>query len=150
MKKFKFPLQKVLEIRQHLEKEKQHELAVILNRLAVEQQKMKSLSQQKEGYIQKRIETVQQGAHSWQILEIDRFIKYLKVSIENRKKIIEKINIEVSKKQDEIISIMKEKRMMEIYKDQKRTEYNKELQKWEQDFLDELAIRQFHQAIHIA
>ena len=93
---------------------------------------------------QKRIETEKKGSYTSEILMIEKYIQFLKQRMKLQLFIIEKIQEDVIKKQNELLEIVKEKKSLEIYKEKKFSEYQNELMRVEQNFLDELAIRKYH------
>jgi flagellar FliJ protein len=148
MKKFNFRLQKVLEFKEHIEKQKQQELIRIRTRLEQERQTLLKLSNEQQTYQHNRLESTKQGATPNEILMIEKYLQHLKRKIQKQYLIIHQQQIHFTKKQEELRAIMQEKKSLEKYKAKKRTEYEKLIMGQEQNFLDELAIRNFQPLIH--
>jgi flagellar FliJ protein len=144
MKKFKFQLEKVFEFKQHIEKTKQQELAVIHEKLESSKQFLEHLLQKKEAYLQERIQVVKNGGKRVEIMMLEQFSNHLKKRIQYQHQIIKNITTDFLKKQAELREAVKEKKSLELYKDQKLEEYQKEALVFEQNFFDEVALRKHY------
>jgi flagellar protein FliJ len=144
MKKFKFPLQKVLDLRQHLEKSKQQELFALKKKLNAATLTLDTLRDEHVSYQLRRMELEKKGTSSLEILRIEQYSNYLKLKIQEQQVVIKQINDQILKKQKELLEIRKGKKSLEIYKEKKIKQYQKELIMSEQNFLDELATRNYN------
>jgi len=144
MKKFTFKLQQVLEYKKHLEKRKQQELATILNRLDAAQKFLNQLIQQRTSCQQEMIHIEKKGCTQVELLMLEKFNQSLKKRIEHQNQVIAGIQEEYTTKQIELLEATKEKKSFEIYRSKKFEEYKKALLTFEQNYLDEIAIRQFN------
>lgn len=143
MKKFKFRLQKVLEVKQHLEKMRQQELALLLDKLKAEKIFCDKCINERDDYRQMRIRTERQGAGKSEILMIEQYLQHLKKKIIHHHQIVDRLELAISEKQHELRKVMMDKKSMEKYREKKHTEYEKTVLFSEQIFLDELAARKF-------
>ena len=140
MKKFRFRLQKVLELKQLFEKSKQQEIADILKKLTNEKKALAKLMNERESYQQQRLQVEKKGSKLLDIRVIDQYLNCLTDNILVQKKIIERLEIDLANKQDELLKITKEKKILENYKESKREEYITIVLQTEQNFIDEMAL----------
>ena len=143
MKKFKFRLQKVLEVKQHLEKMRQQELALLLDKLKTEKIFCEKYINERDDYRQMRTRTENQGARKSEILMIEQYLQHLKKKISHQHQIVDRLERAISEKQRELRKVMMDKKSMEKYRDKQHNEYEKTVLFSEQIFLDELAVRKF-------
>ena len=148
MKKFNFRLQKVLELKQHIEKRKQQELASLIKKLDGEKIVMKKLMDERESNQHQRKQFEGKGTKLLEISLVDKYLQFVRQRINHQKQVINQLETAISKKQSELLAAMKEKKTLENYKQKKRNEYQKAVQIMEQNFLDELAIRKYHPTIN--
>jgi flagellar FliJ protein len=150
MNKFNFRLQKVLEYKAHIEKQRQQELIRIQVRLEQEKQRLSTLCDEQQAYQHNRLESTQQGATQNEILMIEKYLQHLKRKIQEQNQIIDQHRTHFTKKQTELRAIMQEKKSLEKYKEKKRAEYEKLILNQEQNFLDELALKNYQPVIQKA
>ena len=139
MKKFKFPLQKLLEIREHKEK-------LIKNELAKSERKKYLLVEKKENYLNdyKKSMTRMREVERERNLTIEilkqyqQYFRRLKVSAKVQDKFIEFADEEIQLINNRLIAARKKKNVLEKLKEKKLKVYNYKLQKEEQDFFDEV------------
>jgi len=143
VKKYKFELQTVLEVKQHLEKQRQQQLAALESKLNAEKKALLSLIQEQSLCRQKRMTIEQEGAQSHDILMIESYLQKLKHTIQLQQRTVNQLKMAFNKKQQELINVMREKKSLEKYKEKKQGEYDKSVLSLEQKLLDELAIRKF-------
>jgi flagellar FliJ protein len=144
MKRFKFPLERLLEIRRHKEN-------LIKNELAKAQRKKVKLLQEKEELLNK----YKQGLNELKIMEKENilsiqkfnnfqsYFNFLKNETEKKDKIIKLADEEIAIISKKLIEARKERRIIERLKEKALKKYFYELQKEEQEFFDEVGMNKF-------
>ena len=140
MKKFKFTLDKVLEVRRITEKEKQRQLAEALRVLEKETKKFEQLNKQKQ--------------NSWLILEslkktnVDpAVITIVYKGLDGQQTLTQLQDEKVSHarknfnvKRNELIEVQRKKKILEKLREKQYKIYTNERDKEEQKFIDEIAV----------
>ncbi len=125
MKKFKFRLQKLLEIREAAEKEIKNELAAIVALQNVERARQDELRTSIDLHRRNFREKMKKGKSG--ITEGIFLEKYLDIShraIDAAERRIEAIEPEVQKVRDRLVEASREKKVVEKLRERKREEYN--------------------------
>lgn len=143
MKKFNFRLQKVLEYKEHIEKKRQQELAIIQTRIDQAKQVLTDLNQEQNNYQTNCAESVIKGTTRENILMIEKYLQALKTKIKFQEGVLKQQLMFFKQKQQQLRAISNEKQSLEKYKEQKKEEHEKNLMAIEQDFLDEIALRKY-------
>ena len=145
MKKFTFRFQTLLNTKEHLEELKKNELAVLLGRLRVENERLTemvhSLADCRDEYIRRDNGTV---------AEIQKYSEYfdkLGADIAKQKQVIANTETEVEDKRKELIAVQKERLALDRLKQKDYAKYMKELALWERKFLDEIGSNAFARAL---
>lgn len=140
MPKFNFRLQKVLDVKKYKEEEKKQELAKLLLEYKKEEEFLFYLRDNQTKY-QNELKEKQQG--DMDIFELIFYYTYLyKLSydIKNQQDILQKLEIKISDKREEVISASRERKVFEKLKDKKFSQWKQEQDLQEQKFLDEIGI----------
>lgn len=137
MKKFDFPLQKVLEYNAHMQKKEKDILAVMHAEYNELENQVISLKQSYANYIQKYLKKSIQGIN---ITLVSFMLKYIK-EIENKiqkvfKKMAEK-QLQIDKQTQKLIEVSKEKVTVEKLRDSKYDKYKAVERKSEELFIEE-------------
>jgi flagellar FliJ protein len=137
MKRFRFRLQRVLDIREQIRDELRQELALRNQELAQHVRLLNELEEEflrtglREGGIVTAGELVMTGAYSARVkqLIVDQAVR------------VEQAKVAVAEAQERYIQANKDAKAIEMLKDKKREQYNEEVLKEEGNQLDELAIQ---------
>jgi flagellar FliJ protein len=139
MKKFNFRLQKVMEYKEHREKDKQRELAQAREILQREKEVLSEMEEQKfsceKNLLKKRKEKVnlrENHLHQVYLTKIVKGIKKQEVSVRESEK-------ECSKKIENLLETSREKKSLEKLKGKKLVSYLQEILRAEQKEIDEFA-----------
>ncbi len=139
-KRFRFSLQKVLDLREHKEEQKAIELGKAKAELQKKEQILNQLSEKKDQQINdtKWYQNEQPDLNSIRVA--GSYVQQLNVAIKQTKQQIKKNNIKVAKKRSELLSAVQDKKIVEKLKEKKMKEYKKEILQQERKREDELAI----------
>jgi flagellar protein FliJ len=132
MKKFKFKLQRLLDIREAKEKEIQNELAALLHIQNLERIRQNDYRRKISEEHEKFASRIKGGKFSYsESLMFERFIAFAHRVIEVAQEMIEEMEPEIQKVRDRLIEASKEKKVVERLKKKKWNEfmyeYNREM-----------------------
>lgn len=145
MKKFKFRLQTVLEIKIKALDDKMLELAQVMRVLAQETQTKNDLEQRKQLITNSLISIYQQGTNL-DLLQIQNYKDYLgklAVDIKNQEVLVMNIEMAVNKKRLEVAEALKEKKVLELLKENQQNAYYKEIDEKSRNELDDITISRY-------
>ena len=148
MKKYKFRLQTVLEIKEKNLEQKLLELAQILERLNTEVEIEKQLIIE-QNTLQSQIISSNSIESPQSLFEIQNARDYwsnLGIRIAEQKERIKNIQTFLKAKQEEVNEAVKEKKVLENLKAKEQEKFYKEFLEYERKELDEIAISRFAQA----
>ncbi len=148
MKKYKFRLQTVLEIKEKNLEQKLLELAQILERLNTEVEIEKQLIIE-QNTLQSQIISSNSIDSPQSLFEIQNARDYwsnLGIRIAEQKERIKNIQTFLKAKQEEVNEAVKEKKVLENLKAKEQEKFYKEFLEYERKELDEIAISRFAQA----
>ncbi|MBD3265004.1 MAG: flagellar export protein FliJ [Candidatus Omnitrophica bacterium] len=143
MARFKFRLQKILELRKRKQEDRQKELAGLKKLLKEEEKLLEKLK--KQGYeVRKKIDLIQsKKENSLDMEELTRHSDYLD-SLRNRIlsqiRTIRKVIEDIENKRGELIDASKEKKIIETLKEQQYKKFRESLENWEKKRLDEFGM----------
>jgi flagellar FliJ protein len=141
VKKFKFRLEKFLSIKKQEEKQLQGEFFKLKNELYDIEKKIEKKNKEiEESFSLLRSEVMGNITfiEKWQ-----RYISLLKLEKRELENLKEQKNIEVENKMAELLNKIKERKSVEILREKKFEAYLKELNKEEQNFIDEINTSRF-------
>ncbi|HAN20857.1 MAG: flagellar export protein FliJ [Clostridiales bacterium GWF2_36_10] len=138
MKKFNFPLQKVLEYNIHMQKKEKDILAILRSEYIQLENQLENLKKTHELYIQKYLKSSREGINITAITFILRYIKDLEKQIKLLHKKMTDKQMQIDKQIERLIEISKEKVTVEKLKDSKLEKYKAAERKNEELFIDEL------------
>lgn len=138
MAKFEFKLQSFLTVKEKMEEQKKNEYSKALNSLEQEKQKKQQLITNQNNTRITLKQNINEGIKPSQVKQYNHFLAYIEKEIVNQDEKIKKAQIFVEKKRDELVGAVKERKMLEILKENEYCEYIKEEKKAEQKVIDEL------------
>ena len=140
-KAFRFPLQKVLEIRKHKEDQKAIELGQARHELFKEQQNLERLNRQKENLFAsvdeqkiKKMDVVNLQVTESYLVDLNEKIKSQKITIKNKQQLVDE-------KRQELLKVSQEKKIVEKLKERQWQAHKKDVRKELNKMEDEVAIR---------
>jgi len=148
LKKYKFRLQTVLDIKAKNLEQKLLELAQIVEAMNKEVEIEKQLTQERSTLQSKIIETSSMDTPQ-SLFEIQNARDYwsnLGIRIANQKERIKNIEVFLKSKQNEVNEAVKEKKVLENLKEKEQEKFYKEFEQYERRELDEIAITRFARA----
>lgn len=134
-----FRLQKVLQVREMKEHERQKALAVSEKKLTSEEEDLRKLRNKRDELVDD-VKNMQQ-ARAGQLLGRNKYLAAISESITSKKTKIEAVKKKVWEKRQELLSAAKEKKSLENLKAKKLREQRYSVNKMEQSFIDEIAIK---------
>jgi len=142
-KKFNFPLQRVLVVRQHEEEQKAIELSKARSVLDKENAKLLHLANDKETFFDEGSSRQNRTNVHHLRLETD-YLNQLNAAIFNQTRTVQKNEKAVLNRTEELRAAIQKKRIVEILKDHKLEEYKKEMNREQLKKDNEIAIRMEH------
>ncbi|MCD6116528.1 flagellar export protein FliJ [bacterium] len=139
MKKFLFKLQRVIDVKKSIEKKKMQELAEAKRHVKIEKKKLEKLIDNKIRYITMFNELKESGPiNASDANQILRYIDKLRKDIEKQKDTVEIKIKEAGRRRNDLVETVKDKKILEKLRENKLVDYNKDVIKEEQTFLDEV------------
>lgn len=138
MKKFKFSLQKVLDVNIAKEKNALEEFAKAQNLVLVQKTLITELELEYKSLISASV--VCDGTAIYDIQNRQAYAKVLQVQISNAKINLKRLESELVVKRQHLIEAMKNRKLLENLKTKARDRYKKEQEHEEQLFLDEIGV----------
>ncbi|KNY28380.1 flagellar export protein FliJ [Pseudobacteroides cellulosolvens] len=138
MAKFKFRLQPLLNIKIQLEDSAKNELGKAVQKLEEEKEIAKSLLRHREKYINEFQEKTSKMVRIDELRSYTMYISRLAKNIDDQNKNIKDASDNVDKYREELIKIVKERKILETLREKKYNEYLIEMSKDEQKRMDEI------------
>lgn len=138
MAKFKFQMSNILSLKENIATQKEQEFGKAMQALALEKQKLEKLELDKSNSIARLRGEMGIKIKPTEFQQIQQYIEFLKIKIEEQKNIIKTAQKFVEFKRHELIEATKEKKMLEKLKEKKYEEYIEEEKVSEQKTVDEI------------
>ena len=146
MKKFDFRLQKVMEYKEHKEKEKQRELAKAKDRLRSELERLLGLNQ-RQAFYHDHVRKINLDKMNLRELSLyQTYLQKLSQEILHQKCQVRTSEENVSESRKKLLESSKEKKTLETLRAKKFQAYRKEMDRTEQKEIDESAKRPFQKS----
>ena len=133
---FKFRLESFLGIKEKIEEQKKLEYGKALKKLDEERAYLESLETKKKDVIDNMRNSINSGIRANELKSYNNFVDYIKLRIEEQENVVRKAEIYAEQKRIELVDAMKERKMLEVLKENDRVEYNKEQLLKEQKIVD--------------
>ncbi len=142
---YRFSLEPVLSHRDSLTKTLQRELADLERALSREELSLSNL-EERRATIWRAFEKAQRadGMTAAEILTTIRYLESMEESIALKKKQVKEMRDLCHQKRIHLIEVMKKKKVIEKLKIREFQEYTRDLQKKENNFLDEISVTRFN------
>lgn len=134
---FKFNLQKVLDVRKHKENLIKNELMVVTSRLVKEQQDKKMLQKEYKVHKHKMNDNIK-DINSDELEWYNKYFNRLVFEVQRKDIEIDKRQMDVDEVKKRLVLATQEMKVLERIKERRYAEYLYQVQKEEQDFLDEV------------
>ena len=136
MKKFCFRLERVLQYRELVKRDRKRELAAKTNQLLMEQERLTDLGRAWEA------NEVASGFVTVEMLQlVERYSMWLKAEVERQIKVVEEATKQVEEARNAYIEAAKESEALQTLKSKKYEEYLENYYKEEGKFLDEISVQ---------
>jgi flagellar protein FliJ len=145
VKKFKFRLQSILDARTKALEDRQVEFSIIQMNLRKQLTLLENLQNSKQN-TEKNLEKLISQGESIDFTLINahkNYIEKLQHDIKDQKELIEKIEIQLEEKKQEVIEALKAKTMLDKLKEKEFEEFLKEFERLEMKELDDIAISRY-------
>lgn len=139
MAKFIFKMEQLLNIKRQLEASVKNELANAIRSLEYEKQLLKDLESSRIDYKNDIKQSMQEGIAVQKLKEFNAFMEALDTKIINQKKEVKDAQKVVDNIREKLVSVVKEKKILEKLKEKKYQEYILEQQKKDELELSEIA-----------
>ncbi|MEA1971835.1 MAG: flagellar export protein FliJ [Candidatus Cloacimonadota bacterium] len=141
MKKFKFSLDKVKELRATQEKLIMKELSVAQHKLYSAENKRDTIKDEITNQWESRSKN--KPTNSYKIMTVISYIESLEEKLSLLDIEINQLEEKISEIRDRLLDKVKEKKTLEKLKELKKLEFNKLMKKKEQEIMDEISIQSF-------
>ena len=143
---FKFRMEGFLGIKEKIEEQKKLEYGKALKKLDDEKKILKLFYQKKDNLILSMRSSIVDGIKSADLNRYNNYIDYIKMKIEEQENVVRETENFVEVKRTELVESMKERKMLDVLKENDKSEYNKEQLLKEQKIVDEIVSYQYNNA----
>ena len=138
MKKFQFPLQKILEYKIHVQKKEKDTLKAMQLEYNLLEEHMKELKKSYEQYKNEYLSKASKGMPVRELVMLCTYITEIQKKIKALQAEMEEAKEKIDRQIDVLLAVTREKTTIEKLKEQKLFEYSEEERKKEEKFIDEL------------
>ncbi len=139
MKKFSFSLEKVMDVKEIEKKIIQRQLFTLESDLNIKNKKLKKISNKFEKELRFQDDMMKKKVSSNEITLQSKYLESIKFEIENQNQDIVLLQAEIKKVRERLAEKAKEKKALEILKENKLEYFKKQVKKNEQSKLDDVA-----------
>ncbi len=142
MKKFKFRLQTVLELKSKILDEKLIELSKILSQIKAEEDILNDLNEKQNSLNLEVLSLVSNSSNInvEQVINLKKYLPKLENKIKSQLQLINDMKNVLELKQDEVNAAYRDKEILEKLKDKQKNAYYKEFEKTQNNELDDITI----------
>jgi len=139
VKKFSFSLEKVMDVKEIEKKIIQRQLFTLESDLNIKNKKLKKISNKFEKELRFQDDMMKKKVSSNEITLQSKYLESIKFEIENQNQDIVLLQAEIKKVRERLAEKAKEKKALEILKENKLEYFKKQVKKNEQSKLDDVA-----------
>lgn len=144
---FKFRLESFLGIKEKIEEQKKLEYGKALKKLDEEKKQLNTLINKKQNLIYSmKLSINSLGIKPDNLRRYNEYIDYIKKRISEQEKNVENAESFAESKRKELVEAMKERKMLDVLKENDNIEYNKEQVIKEQKIVDEIVSYKYNNA----
>lgn len=140
---YRFNLQVLLDYRKRIEEGFQIELSLIQRELENARQALLSSQQEKTHYEEELAERESREVNLHESILYRDYLRGIRKKIEEQRGRVATIKIKFDKKQEELLTATKNRKVLEKVKEKHANEFIQELEKKERAFVDEVGIRRY-------
>jgi len=146
LKKFSFALDKVLSYKRQYEDSVRSEHAAILHEVLVQEEKIAQLNEEDTETRRRMEEEKQRGCMILQMRTYESYLGYLREEIKNQTRILNALKLREEEKRQELIKAQTDTKSIDKLKEKKLEEYRHEVQKEQEQFVEEFVNHGFSAA----
>jgi len=143
MKKFKYRLETLLKVKEHIEKEKQKEHASAVNRVNHQENQLKDIDNAKTTTFEKQRSRMKSPIVVAEMLVCSRYLNKLKRENMAGKELLKALKKKSEEKREKLIEASRDKKIYEKLKEKQQDKYNEMIKMLETKDNDEIAIRNY-------
>lgn len=143
MKKFKYRLETLLKVKEHIEKEKQKEHAVAVNKVNQQEKQLQNIDNAKTTTFEKQRSRMKSSIVVAEMLVCSRYLNKLKRENMAGKELLKALKKKSEEKREKLIEASRDKKIYEKLKEKQRDKYNEMIKMLETKDNDEIAIRNY-------
>ena len=144
MKKFRFKLETVLNVKEKREEQLKHEL-LKLQALKVQEEQLLSEVKEKRAYISReKSNENKKGTDIQSLINFEQYLGVLLKKIDDTQKNIKVLEKKADIKREEVVEASREKKVFEKLKEKQFGEFQRVVNENEQKVLDEMAVSKFN------
>ena len=137
MKKYKFSLDQVLEIRQNIETQRQGEFVQAMRVVDENTDILKGIEEDQQSFLERYHTHQQAGLQPNECIQYHQYFHALEVSIDRQNENIELLRAEAEEKRERLEEALRDKLVIEELKKENLRNFQKKLAKTEQMFIDD-------------
>jgi flagellar FliJ protein len=137
MKKYKFSLDQVLEIRQNIETQRQGEFVQAMRVVDENTDILKGIEEDQQSFLERYHTHQQAGLQPNECIQYHQYFHALEVSIDRQNENIELLREEAEEKRERLEEALRDKLVIEELKKENLRNFQKKLAKTEQMFIDD-------------
>lgn len=135
---FKFKLQSLLNIKQQMEDSLKNQLGKAIQAFEIEKKKLEELYEQKKKCMSEVSNEVSDGTTIEKLRSFNAYISFIKEKIINQSESVKSAHAIVDKYREELLDIVKERKMLEALKEKHFAKFLKEMEINQQKIVDEV------------
>lgn len=143
MKKFKYRLETLLKVKEHIKKEKQKEHAAALNRVNHQKKQLQDIDNAKTTTFEKQRSQMKSSIVVAEMLVCSRYLNKLKRENMAGKELLKALKKKAEEKREKLIEASRDQKIYEKLKEKQREKYNEMIKMLETKDNDEIAIRNY-------
>lgn len=138
MKKFQFRLDTVLSYKQQVQEGLQNEHATLLQKVQMQEQRLAEVQQRYRDLNREFREAEATGITIAEAMSYEGGLRFLEREIQKEMKTLQECHRAAEKKREEVMEASQETMVLERLKEKKLDDYHKDVQKKEEQFIEEL------------
>lgn len=135
---FRFRMQSMLNLRQQVEEQTKNRMAVAMNRLQMEKDKLMLFKEEKRTVTEELNREASSGITVSNIRRFNAYIGHLNEKVDRQNAVVKQHIRNADKIREELIKAMQDRKVLEKLRERKYEEFGKELLRMEQRAVDEL------------
>lgn len=135
---FNFKLEPILSLKRQLEDSKKNELGKAIQILETEKKVLKKLKEEKKRCMSEVTGKVSEGVTIDKLRSYNAYISFIEEKINKQSEIVKHAQENADKYREELVQIIKERKMLETLKEKQHAQYLKEQEKKYQKAIDEV------------